>query len=76
MQKKNLIVRAERWKSQSEKMPLMGYPRTHQSETLEISVAIIKRMCEMPDITPARAKLALKMAADIIDEESCNDPMT
>lgn len=73
MKKQNLIERAERWESQSRRMPLMGYPREGQEEILKTSVAIIKTLCEMENMTPHRAKQALKMAADIIDEETRHD---
>lgn len=70
MKKEKLIERAERWKQECEKMPKMGYPRNGQKEIVKISVAVIKTLCEIEDMTPYRATQALKMATDIIDEES------
>lgn len=71
MTKKGLIERAERW--ETSKMPILGYPTQGQKEILKISTNIIKALCEMDDLTPNKATQALKMAADIIDEESKND---
>lgn len=54
-------------------MPLMGYPRNGQSELMKISTAIIKEICKMEDITPFKAKEALKIAGDVISEEMEHD---
>lgn len=53
----------------------MGYPRCGQPELMKISTAIIKEICGMKDITPFKAKEALKIAGDIIDEEMEHDAM-
>lgn len=73
MQKKSLIARAEKWQQSSKERPLMGYARKNQPEIVGVSVAIIKALCEMDGMTPFRAKEALKMAADIIDEATQNE---
>lgn len=75
MQKESLIKRAEKWQEESRKMPLMGYPKQGQEETLKISTAIIKTICEHENVTPHIAKTALKMAGDIISEEMEHDPI-
>lgn len=69
MQKKNLILRAEQWRDESKKMPLIGYLRNNQPEILEISAAIIKAICTCDNVTTYKAVQALKIAADIIEEE-------
>ena len=71
MTKKGLIKRAERW--ETSKMPILGYPPQGQKEILKISTNIIKALCEIDDLTQSKATQALKMAADIIDEESKYD---
>lgn len=53
-------------------MPLYGYPRK-SPEIAETSVAIIKAICEQENVTPFIAKHALKMAAEIIEDESQYD---
>lgn len=73
LKKQNLVERAERWQEKSKKMPLMGYPRKGQEEIAKTSTAIIKVLCEMENLTPNRAKYALKMAADIIEDEMQHD---
>ncbi len=71
-EKKRLIERAEQWEQQSREMPLYGYPRK-SPEIAETSVAIIKAICEQENVTPFIAKHALKMAAEIIEDESQYD---
>lgn len=56
----------------SEKEPLYGYPRK-SPEIAKTSVAIIKTICEQENITPFIAKYALKMATEIIEDETQHD---
>lgn len=76
MEKKNLISRAEKWHEESKTMPLMGYPRNKQEEITKTSVAIIKTICGMENVTPYIAKEAMKMAADIIDSETAHEAIS
>ena len=76
MKKENLIERAKRWDRESSNMKLMGYPRNGQNEIAKISVAIIQLLCEKENMTTFKAKCALKMATDIIDEETKNDAIS
>lgn len=76
MEKENLIQRAESWQHLSQKLPLFGYPRRGQTELMKISTAIIKGICEMEGMTPFKAKTALKIAGDIIDEEMQNEAIS
>ncbi len=73
IKKEKLIERAEQWRQSSQEMPLLGYPRNGQPELVKISAAIIKEICKMEDMTPFRAKEALKIAGDIISEEMEQD---
>lgn len=73
MEKKKLIERAEEWQQSSQIMPLSGYPRNEQTELMRISTAIIKEICKMENITPFKAKAALKIAGDIVNEEMEHD---
>lgn len=73
IKKEKLIERAERWQQSSQEMPLMGYPRNGQPELMKISTAIIKEICKMENMTPLKAKAALKIAGDIISEEMEHD---
>lgn len=50
-------------------MPLIGCPRNNQPEILEISAVIIKAICTCDNVTTYKAVQALKIAADIIEEE-------
>lgn len=71
MDKRNLIERAEKWKSS--KKPILGYSRQNQAEILKISTDIIKTLCKMENLTAYKATQALRIAVDIIDEEAKND---
>lgn len=51
----------------------MGYSRNGQAELMKISTAIIKEICKMENMTPFKAKAALKIAGDIISEEMEHD---
>lgn len=69
IKKEKLIERAEQWEKEMEKEPLYGYPRK-SPEIAKTSTAIIKAICEQKNVTPFIAKYALKMAGEIIEEES------
>ncbi len=73
MKKESLIARAERWHETSKKMPLMGYRRQNQEEITEVAVAIIKALCNTKDLTKSKAKEALKMATDMLEEQAENE---
>lgn len=73
MKKENLIQRAEKWEKQVEEMQKLGYPRGKQEEVTKMSTAIIKALCEQEGVTPLRAKAALKMAGEILNEEMERD---
>lgn len=59
----------------SEKEPLYGYPRK-SPEIAKTSVAIIEAICGQENITPFTAKYALKMAAEIIEDEAQHDTIS
>lgn len=73
MKKESLIARAERWHETSKRMPLMGYRRQNQEEITEVAVAIIRALCNAKDLKKSKAKEALRMATDMIEEESENE---
>ncbi|NBI72149.1 hypothetical protein D3Z50_13970 [Clostridiaceae bacterium] len=73
MKKERLIERAKQWEQSSQEMPLIGYPRNGQPELMKISAAIIKEICTMENMTPFKAKAALKIAGDVISEEMEHD---
>ncbi len=73
MKKEKLIERAKQWEQSSQEMPLIGYPRNDQPKIMEISTAIIKEICKMENVTPFKAKVALKIAGDVISEEMKHD---
>ena len=56
-------------------MPLLGYPRKNQQELTAMSAEIIKVICTHENVTPILAKNALKMAADIIEDEMLTEPI-
>lgn len=73
MKKERLIERAKQWEQSSQEAPLIGYPRNDQPELMKISAAIIKEICKIENMTPFKAKAALKIAGDIISEEMKHD---
>lgn len=73
MKKERLIERAGQWEQSSQEMPLTGYARNEQPELMKISTAIIKEICKIENMTPFKAKAALKIAGDIINEEMEHD---
>jgi hypothetical protein len=70
-QKENLIKRAEQREEKEQKSGIgaLGYPRK-TPEIATTATAIIKTICEQEKMTPLIAKYALKMAVEIIDEET------
>ncbi len=73
MKKERLIERAKQWEQSSQEAPLIGYPRNDQPELMKISAAIIKEICKIENMTPFKAKAALKIAGDVISEEMKHD---
>lgn len=73
MKKERLIERAVQWEQSSQEMPLTSYARNEQPELMKISTAIIKEICKIENMTPFKAKAALKIAGDIINEEMEHD---
>ncbi len=73
MKKERLIERAKQWEQSSQEVPLIGYPRNDQPELMKISAVIIKEICKIENMTPFKAKAALKIAGDVISEEMEHD---
>ena len=70
MKKENLIARAERWQKLPQQSLLMrGYPRDEQGKIPEMSVAVIKAICETKAMSLSQIKYALKLATEIIEQE-------
>ena len=75
IKKDGLLKRAEQWEEETKKKPLYGYPRESR-KIAGTSAAIIKAICGQENITPFIAKYALKMAAEIIEDESQHDAIS
>lgn len=71
VKKESLIKRAENReeKERGSEMRALGYPRK-TPEIAKTATAIIKAICEQENVTLFIAKYALKMAVEIIDEET------
>ena len=52
---------------------IFGYPKERYGEIAKASAAIIKAICNIENLTPKDAELALKMAGDIIESEMKNE---
>lgn len=76
MKKEKLIERAKKRCKKCKEHKLHLYPRKYEEEYAEMSVAIIERLCELDGVTPYKAKEAIKMAADIIDEELLHETIS
>ncbi len=74
LEKSKLIKRAESVEMHSKERTLMlGYPKEKYREIAKASAAIIKAICNIENLTPKDAELALKMAGDIIESEMKNE---